>query len=387
MKIRLIALISALAFCISASAQQTIGGRAQIISPEINPDGTVTFRYRNPKAVTVQLSGDFLPDSRPVDLVEQDGIWTYTTAQIVPPEFYCYNYIVDGTRTLDPNNAQVDRDIATLSNVLIVPGGIADNYMVNDVPHGTVSKVWYESGIGKNRRMTVYTPAGYESNSRTRYPVLYVLHGIGGDEEAWMDHGCAARILDNAIASGRAKPMIVVFPNGNMSEEAAPFQNSTGYDRPTAGLPMTMEGTFESYFPEIVKFVDSRYRTLARKDSRAICGLSMGGFHSCYISLNYPDMFNYIGLFSAAIGVAGDREGKSPIYQDIDKKLELLFSKKPALYWIGIGKDDFLYRSNAAFKAKLEEAGYPYEYMETDGGHIWKNWRIYLDTFIQKLFR
>ena len=182
--------------------------------------------------------------------------------------------------------------------------------------------------------------------------------------------------------------MIVVFTNGNISEEAAPLENSTGYTRPTMSLPQTMEGTFETAFPEIVKFIDSRYRTVAKKQGRAICGLSMGGFHTLYITLNYPDMFNYSGMFSAAIGTGSEQQAAhKEIYENVDGKLATYFAKKPALLWIGIGKTDFLIQSNNEFRAKLDAAGYPYTYMETDGGHIWRNWRIYLSEFVPLIFK
>ena len=179
--------------------------------------------------------------------------------------------------------------------------------------------------------------------------------------------------------------MIVVFTNGNISEEAAPLENSTGYTRPTMALPQTMEGTFETSFPEIVKFIDGRYRTIAKKASRAVCGLSMGGFHTLYLSLNYPDLFDYSGMFSAAIGVSDT--SISPMYQDFDGKLATYFAKKPALLWIGCGKTDFLYQANQEFMKKMDQNGFKYTYLETDGGHIWKNWRIYLSEYVPLLFK
>ena len=388
----------------SAFAQQALFGPAGVESPVINEDGTVTFRYRAPKAVRVTLSGDFLPVQKvkmgdrefemqaPVDLKEgQNGVWEYTTDFKVAPEMYSYTFSVDGNSVIDPNNVFVNRDVATVSSVLLVPqeGARSDLYAIHRVPHGTVSKVWYPSATaGFDRRMTVYTPAGYEKITKTRYPVLYVLHGIGGDEDAWVTQGRATQILDNLIARGQAKPMIVVFTNGNISQEAAPLENSMNYTRPTMSLPQTMEGTFESAFPEVVKFIDANYRTIAKKQSRAICGLSMGGFHTLYITLNNPDMFNYSGMFSAAIGTGSEeRAAHKEIYADMDAKLATYFSKKPALLWIGIGNSDFLIQANNDFRKKLDAAGYPYEYMETDGGHIWRNWRIYLTEFVPKLFK
>ena len=397
-------LAAALLIGASAFAQQALYGGQQTESPVINADGTVTFRYQAPKAVKVEVTGDFLPtekvevefngqkmsyDAPGVGVLKEGrgGVWEYTTPFKVEPELYNYSFNVDGNTVIDPNNMWVNRDVASLTSVLLVaePGARSDLYAIHNVPHGTVSKVWYHSDKqGFDRRLTVYTPAGYET-SKAKYPVLYVLHGIGGDEDAWVTQGRATQILDNLIARGEAKPMIVVFTNGNISEEAAPLENSTGYTRPTMSLPQTMEGTFETAFPEIVKFIDSRYRTIAKKQSRAICGLSMGGFHTLNISLNYPDMFNYSGMFSAAIGVTDP--SISPMYQDFDAKLATYFAKKPALLWIGIGKTDFLIQSNNEFRAKLDAAGYPYKYMETEGGHIWRNWRIYLSEFVPLIFK
>ena len=384
-------------------AQQALGPGTGIVSPEINADNTVTFRYYNPKAITVQVSGDFLPSQKityvrdgremvweapgKAELVEQNGLWTYTTAPL-EGELYSYTLYVDGQKAMDPSNIYQNRDIATWTNIFTLSAEQGDKgwyYEVQDVPHGNVSKVWYDSPtLGMQRRMTVYTPAGYEKNTKTKYPVLYLLHGSGGDEDAWLDQGRAAQILDNLIAQGKAKPMIVVFTNGNISQEAAPGENSTGYTRPTMQLPQTMEGTFETAFPEIVNFIDKNYKTIAKKQSRAICGLSMGGFHTLYISLNNPDMFGYSGMFSAAIGVSD--ASVSPMYQDFDKKLETYFSKKPALLWIGCGDTDFLIQANRDFVKKLQDNNYPHEYLENGGGHIWRNWRIYLTEFVPKLF-
>jgi len=404
---RTLTLLAALLIGVTAFAQQALSYASAVESPVINPDGTVTFRYQAPKAVRVTLSGDFMPlqhmefemngqkvayDAPGVAELREGpgGVWEYTTPFVVEPEMYTYTFSVDGTQVIDPNNVFVNRDIASLTSVLLVPkaGARSDLYAVHDVPHGSVAKVWYPSATaGFDRRLTVYTPAGYES-SKTRYPVLYVLHGIGGDEDAWVTQGRATQILDNLIARGEAKPMIVVFTNGNISQEAAPLENSTGYTRPTMDLPQTMEGTFETSFPEVVKFIDSHYRTLAKKQSRAICGLSMGGFHTLYITLNNPDMFNYSGMFSAAIGTGSEQTAThKEIYENVDGKLAAYFSKKPALLWIGIGRTDFLIQSNNEFRAKLDAAGYPYKYMETDGGHIWRNWRIYLSEFVPQLFK
>lgn len=391
---RLIALTVALLIGVTMFAQQALWGTAPVVSPEIHDNNTVTFRFKAPKAVRVQLTGDFLPVQKNakfeapgiVDLKEgQEGVWEYTTPEPLKPELYSYSLIVDGLRMNDPANVYLIRDVSTLTNVFIIGGDRADFYKVNPVSHGTVSRIWYDSpALGLERRMTVYTPAGYETSGK-RYPVLYLLHGMGGDEEAWISLGRTAQILDNLIAQGKAKPMIVVMPNGNASQEAAPGESSRGMVPPTMQLPKTMEGSYEQAFPEIVKFIDKNYRTIKSKSGRAIAGLSMGGFHSLHISKQYPDMFNYIGLFSAAI--MPNKEVSSPIYENMGGKLKVQFDKNPALYWIAIGKTDFLYKANEEYRKLLDEKGYKYTYYESDEGHIWKNWRIYLTEFVPMLFR
>ena len=391
---RLTALTVALLIGVTMFAQQALWGTAPVVSPEIHDNNTVTFRFKAPKAVRVQLTGDFLPVQKNakfeapgiVDLKEgQEGVWEYTTPEPLKPELYSYSFIVDGLRMNDPANVYLIRDVSTLTNVFIIGGDRADFYKVNPVPHGTVSRIWYDSpALGLERRMTVYTPAGYETSGK-RYPVLYLLHGMGGDEEAWISLGRTAQILDNLIAQGKAKPMIVVMPNGNASQEAAPGESSRGMVPPTMQLPKTMEVSYEQAFPEIVKFIDKNYRTIKSKSGRAIAGLSMGGFHSLHISKQYPDMFNYIGLFSAAI--MPNKEVSSPIYENMEGKLKVQFDKNPALYWIAIGKTDFLYKANEEYRKLLDEKGYKYTYYESDEGHIWKNWRIYLTEFVPMLFR
>lgn len=381
-----------------AFAQQALWGVPKIISPDVHADKTVTFRIDAPAAKRVQVTGDFLPVEKIktpfgefagpgyADLRKNgQGLWEYTTPAPLAPELYSYTLVVDSLKMPDPSNVYQIRDVGTITNIFIIPGERADLYCVNDVPHGTVSKVWYESpSLGLNRRLTVYTPAGYEDGKKA-YPVFYLLHGMGGDENAWSELGRAVQILDNLIAQGKAEPMIVVMPNGNASQEAAPGETSAGLKAPTTRLPKTMEGSFETAFPEIVAFIDSHYLTIPKKSSRAIAGLSMGGFHSLHISKEYPDMFDYVGLFSAAI--LPDKSVQSPIYDNLEAKLKTQFDKKPALYWIAIGDKDFLYDANKQYRKMLDEKGYPYEYLETGDGHIWKNWRIYLTEFAPRLFK
>ena len=391
-------LLMMLAACsFGAYAQQALWGGSKIVSPQVNDDKTVTFRLVAPNAREVKVTGDFLPTQKintpfgefdgpgTADLVQKDGVWEFTTTSPLAPELYSYTFLVDGLKITDPSNVHQIRDVASVTNVFLIDGGRADYYKTNDVPHGTVSKMWYQSpSLGMARRLTVYTPAGYETSGKS-YPVFYLLHGMGGDENAWSELGRAAQILDNMIAQGKAEPMIVVMTNGNVDTQAAPGETSQGFAQPTTLLPHTMDGTFESHFPDVVAFVDSTYRTLPDKSNRAIAGLSMGGFHSMQISKEYPDMFGYVGLFSAAIL---PREGAvSPVYDDIDAKLARQFADAPALYWIAIGDKDFLYQANCDYRRRLDDAGYPYVYYESPDGHIWRNWRIYLTEFLPQLFK
>ncbi|HEY9542368.1 esterase [Prevotella sp.] len=386
-------------FAMAGYAQQALTwGQSQLVSPQVNQDNSVTFRMMAPQAQKVQITGDFLPTQKVktpmgeydapgvVDLTKDEkGVWSFTSTALLP-ELYTYNIIVDGVKVTDPLNVYSIRDISSVFNVFMVGGGKKGLYQVNKVPHGTVSKVWYNSPTaGLTRRCTVYTPAGYET-SKEKYPVLYLLHGIGGDENAWSELGRAAQIMDNLIAQGKAKPMIVVMTNGNISQEACPGETSEGFKVPSMMLPKTMDGYFEQAFPDVIKFVESTYRVQKDKAHRAIAGLSMGGFHSLFISINNPDTFDYVGLFSAAVD-QGQKGGVQSIYENRNQKIDRLFSGRPKMFWIGIGKTDFLYKNNTDLRKYLDSKGHKYTYLETDGGHIWRNWRIYLSEFVPKLFK
>lgn len=368
----------------AAFAQQATLDVNNLVSPQINDDHSVTFRIYAPKASKVEVTGDFTNGSK--ELTEgKQGVWEYTT-EALPSELYEYVFWINGQRTQDPSNVYQTRNVNSINNIFLVGGGRGDNYMVQDVLHGDVAKVWYDSpAFGMKRRMTVYTPAGY-ADTKKKYPVLYLMHGSGGDENAWCELGRAAQIIDNLIAQGKIEPMIVVMPNGNSFEPAAPGEAPHSMKKPGGTDPKTLKGVFESSFPDIISYVDKHYRTLPDKQHRALCGLSMGGMHALYISANNPDTFAYVGLFSAAIAWC-KLVGKSEIYENLDEKLAVQFKKAPKLYWIGIGSDDFLYQSNVEFRKKLDDKGYKYTYVETDGGHTWRNWRIYLTDFTQKLFK
>jgi enterochelin esterase family protein len=382
---------------IASFAQQSLFGGQEIKSPEINADHSVIFRFVAPNADTVRITGDFLPTEKmktqwgefdapgkAILTKNENGVWSFTS-QVLQPELYSYSFIVDGITTTDPNNPFLVRDVASVTNIFIIGGGQADLYKTNDIPHGTVAKRWYDSpGLGMDRRITIYTPAGYESGNE-KYPVLYLLHGAGGDEEAWNTLGRTAQIIDNLISQGKVKPMIVVMPNGNVIQDAAPGEGHDGFYKPQFMVAKTMDGTYEANFMDIIKFVEANYRVKADKANRAVAGLSMGGFHSLHISRYYPNTFDYVGLFSAAI--LPNQNVSSPVYNDIDKTLKTQMDNGYKLYWIAIGNTDFLYKNVEEYRAKLDKMGMKYIYRESDGGHIWRNWRIYLSEFTPQLFK
>jgi enterochelin esterase-like enzyme len=368
-----------------AYAQESLDFNAKknITSPEVNGK-TVTFRLFAPQAKTVKLQGNWM-DSSPADLQKgTDGVWSFSKADFTP-DIYTYSFLVDGVKANDPNNAYQVRDVSSLMSMFLVAGPQSSSYEVQRVPHGSVTKRWYASiGLQEDRRLTVYTPPGYESN-KGKYPVLYLLHGMGGDEEAWMTLGRASQILDNLIASGQAKPMIVVMPNGHTSNAAAPGESAKGFYKIDMMTPDIFTGDMETYFHEIISFTEKNYRVKSDAKDRAIAGLSMGGFHSLYISANQPKMFDYVGLFSPAILPPQNKQ--SPIYSDLDAKLDVQKNNGYKLYWIGIGKTDFLYQSVTDFRNKLDKNNFKYIYVESEGGHTWSNWRTYLNDFVQQLFK
>lgn len=378
----MIVLFLGLIIPVQLSAQEALWGGAAITSPEFHEDHRVTFRIQAPQAEEVLLSGDWLTENVNLDKGEE-GIWSYTT-DVMPSNLYTYFFMVDGVRVNDPSNVHMVRDVASIFNVFIVYDGQGDYYRVNDVPHGTITRRWYHSpGNEMDRRITVYTPPGYEAGSG-HYPVLYLLHGMGGDEEAWIALGRTAQILDNLIAREEAVPMIIVMPNGNVSQQAAPGESALGLYQPSFRLPNTMDGVMEETFVDIIEFVEENYRVLPEKESRAIAGLSMGGFHSLHTSRYHADTFDYVGLFSPAI--MPNENVTSSVYENFDGTLRQQMENGYSLYWIAIGETDFLFQQVVDYRERLDEIGMPYEYHESEGGHTWKNWREYLTLFAPRLF-
>ena len=363
----------------AASAQEiaNIGNSTALVSPEVGTDGII-FRLDANYATTVGLKGNWMdPASEPLQMKKEGGIWSITIPKL-EPEIYTYNFVVDGVSLNDPLNPFIQRDGSRYLNMLFVDGQRSENYNECE-QRGNLTTLWYDSpSLGINRRMIVYTPYGYNSpaNKRVKYPVLYLLHGGGGDEEAWTSMGRAAQIMDNLIQKGLAKPMIVVMPNGNPNQQAASIMGL-----PTTDLdpraPENANAYVKSLVTEIVPFIEKNYRVIAKPASRAIAGLSMGGGHTLAASALYPGKFGYICPLS--IGTTQSSE--------LDKQLKAVKKGGYKLYWLACGTSDFLYDRAKELDAALTKNGLTHTFFVSDGGHEWKNWRLYLNTFAPLLFK
>ena len=347
-----------------------------VISPDIQQD-SVTFRLKAEYATNVKISGSWMNGWGATEEMKRnaDLVWEYKMP-LPSPEIYTYNFVVDGVSVNDPQNYMVQRDGTRYLNMLLVDGERTENYRETD-RRGTVSYRWYDSEIlGMNRRLTVYTPYGYEANPKQKYPVLYLLHGAGGDEEAWISMGRTAQILDNLIQKGLAKPMIVVMPNGNPNQQAAC----------TMGLPSTemdwrnpanRDLYVKSLVTEIVPFIESNFRTAKGKANRAIAGLSMGGGHTLSASNLYPGTFDYICPLSMGAQ-------RTP---ELDAQLQAVKKAGYKLYFVACGNEDFLFKSAEELDGALTANGLEHTFFVTGGGHVWANWRLYLNTFAPLLFK
>jgi enterochelin esterase family protein len=355
-----------------------------VFSPVVHSDRRVTFRLRAPKAKSVWVKS-LAVGLRPLQQ-DSEGVWSYTSPEPVEPECYSYAFVVDDTRFLDPANVYISLSYRISYSMFIVPGPESECYQVNDVSHGSMTRCWYPSqAVGHERRMVVYTPPGYE-RSKKRYPVLYLMHGYSGDEEDWATDGRIAQILDNLIARGKAEPMIVVMPNNKLDQDAAPGNDRYGWLMPPMrNFPRNGDGGYEQYYPEIVNYIDKTYRTIGKKRGRAIAGFSMGAFHAGHISKAYPDMFDYIGLFSGYI--VKDDQDKAPIYNDFEGKLTRQFAKPPKLYWIGMGSGDSGVEGARKFHEHLDSLGYKNEFHLVPGDHSVYAMRREALQFIPRLFK
>ncbi|WP_321372424.1 alpha/beta hydrolase-fold protein [uncultured Draconibacterium sp.] len=390
-----ILLVSVL-FCFSLAVDAQFQRGPVIISPEILSDNAVTFKINAPEATAVNVVGNWMenPFAGAGMTKDSDGIWSFTTEPLTP-DFYQYSFQVNGVTAIDPSNVKVCRDGSRFTNYFVLPGDQSNLYKVKDVPHGTVSKVWYDSPtLGMKRRMYVYTPAGYEGSTE-KFPVLYLLHGMGGDEDAWSSVGAAENIMDNIIAKGLAKPIIVVMPNGNYNQSAA--QNVLPANTNFMANYDENAGKFEeSLVKDIIPFIDSNYRTYTDSKNRAIAGLSMGGGQATYAGLTNIDKFDWIGSFSGAF-VIWPNVRPAPGVNDLnmDAVENIVFpgldsgvNSKIKLMYLAIGTDDPLIDPQRKFKDWLDDNNIQFENIETPGyAHVWSLWRMNLVEFGSQLFK
>jgi enterochelin esterase-like enzyme len=355
----------------------------RIVSPEISADNSVIFRLFSSTANSVSLSGSWMGPGQTKEMTKnEDGVWSVKTDPL-EPSMYHYNIILDGVSIIDPANPKAMRDGTRYASTLIIPGKGSENFEVNEVPHGTVSKIWFNSpSLGLNRRMYVYTPPGYELGQE-KYPVLYLLHGGGGDEDAWTSLGRANYILDNLIAQRKAKPMIIVMTNGNPNQKAALTETEP---LPTKEIFFTLAEKFpESLVKDVIPYVEEHYRVIANSSNRAIAGLSMGCLQTQIAALNNPELFKYMGLFSLGLH-ENFADVNTRLIAAYDKNLKTLEANYK-LFYIAVGKNDFVYDGVQVLRKKLDENKFRYIYNETSGGHTWANWRNYLTDFAPMLFK
>ncbi len=358
------------------------GGRGMtppVVPYEVHEDHTVLFRMRAPTATSVKLTGDFLTTearTAGVDLTKgEDGIWTATVGPL-NPSVYNYTYRIDGVATIDNNNPAVKRGDRSAESMFEVPAGTPAAYDLQPVPHGTVHMNWYNSStVNAVRGLYIYTPPGYES-SQMRYPVLYLLHGSGDSESGWVDVGRANLILDNLIAAGKARPMIIVMPYGRPQPEVMLYPVAAG-----RGPQNADEIYGNDLLHDVIPFVEKLYRVNANAENRAIAGLSMGGGQALRIGLNNLDTFHYLGAFSAAA-----RGNPEEAFKDFfaDPKTD---NKKLKVFYIACGKTDTLFAPSQALSDALTKHEIKHEFAPSEEGHVWRNWRNYLTDFAPKLFR
>lgn len=358
-------------------AQPPAETQPTVTSPEIAADGKVTFRILAPKAAAVLLGGSDIPGvGRGVSMQKNaEGIWEVTLGPIEPGA-YRYHFLLDGVPVVDPRNPETSESNENCWSLFYVPG--AEFMDTRQVPHGAVAEiVYYSSSLGKFRRAHVYTPPGYESGDG-RYPIFYLLHGAFDSDDAWTTVGRAGFILDNLIAAGRAKPMVVVMPDGH----TGPFR---------FGMPLPMEDFLRDFRNDLQPHVERTYRVLADRQHRAIAGLSMGGAHTLSIAIPHLDEFAYVGVFSSGIfGLAGTPAAPpGPRFEEAHQAVLTDPSLKQGLklFWFATGDQDFLLQTSRATVELFRKYGFEVVYRETSGGHTWTNWRLYLNEFVPQLFQ
>lgn len=357
-----------LAFAVPAAAQP-------FVSPEVHSDSRVTFRLKAPNAseVTIRLE---TVGSKPMQKDER-GIWSFTS-EPMPPDIYSYAFIVDGAQMTDPANPLLKYNLLNTESQVHVPGPATLPWEINDVPHGVLHRHLYHSAIlGDERPFVVYTPPGYDPAAAKLYPVLYLLHGFSDAEDAWVSVGLANVILDNLIAQGKAKPMLIVMPLGYGNKEV--IAGGWAGLRNTAVCQDSIAKFRDVMLTEIMPQVERTYRVSTDRESRAIAGLSMGGTQSLFIGLNALDRFSWIGAFSSG-----------GLDEDFDKAYPALnrsTSAKLRLLWIACGQQDGLIGLNQKLVEWFETKGVKLTWVETSGGHSFLVWRRYLANLAPLLFQ
>src|SRR3984893_11654474 len=349
---------------------------AAVVSPEVQSDNRVTFRFRAPNVKEVVLSLEGSPKDLAMQKDEQ-GVWRATT-EALTPDFYGYAFVADGVHLIDPSNPLMKPNLLNTTSQVHVPGPASLRWEVSDVPHGEVHHHFYKSAVvGDRRDFYVYTPPGYDPRGKQTYPVLYLLHGFSDDASGWTAVGRAHVILDNLIAQGKAKPMLVVMPLGYGAPEIlklgfGAFHNTELRDRNFAKFRETL-------LTEVLPEVQASYAVAQDRDLRAIAGLSMGGAESLLTGLNSLNQFAWIGAFSSG-GLPEEFEKDFPALDaHADRQLHLL--------WIACGTDDRLIDLNRKFRAWLAVKGVRHLDIETPGAHTWMVWRRNLAAFTSLLFR
>jgi enterochelin esterase family protein len=353
-----------------------------IVSPQVNPDRTMTLRFRAPNAKEVSVIGEI--DGKPHPMTKgDDGVWTATIGPLAP-DVYNYQFNVDGVVAMDPANPSVKLGFGAFppANLVEIPGDGLQFYDAKPVPHGSVRFETYDSKtVGAPRTLWIYTPPGYDRGN-TRYPVFYLLHGSGNIDSSWMLTGRANLIMDNLIAEGKTKPMIIVNPLGYARQGVGLGPETTAPAPPAGPGAGVGGGVFgKDLLDDVIPYVEKTFRTLPGADNRALGGLSMGGGQTAAIGFSHPDLFHYIVIMSAGSQNAADT------YPDFFNNAAAT-NKKIKLLWMGVGKDDNLVGPGAkALDESLTAKGIKHTFRLTEGRHEWVVWRHHLNEVAPLLFR
>jgi enterochelin esterase-like enzyme len=347
-----------------------------VVSPEVHPDNRVVFRLRAPNAKEVAVAIEGAPDPLPMQKDDQ-GVWTVTSDPLAP-DFYGYSFQVDGVTNFDPSNHAIKPNFLYRASELHIPGPASLTWETNDVPHGELHHHFYKSSVvGDHRDYYVYTPPGYDPRGKQTYPVLYLLHGYSDDASGWSAVGRANVILDNLIAAGKAKPMLIVMPLGY--GEPKILERNSGAFRDRSITDRNFDKFREALLTEVIARVESEYRVNKDRTARAIAGLSMGGAESLLTGLNTLERFAWIGAFSSG--------GFTPEFEKEFPSLGAKSNQQIKLLWIACGTEDHLIDINRDFRKWLASKNVTHADVETPGMHTWMVWRRNLTDFTQLIFR